>query len=103
RRRYPGLVSQSLPLPLMKILRLFSQLPAAGGDRAKESEIQQPQFSPQNRDDPFCSGTSFRGITPETVSRTLTVFSLASAALIRISLVAGSNFPEVSAARKFPK
>ena len=59
----------------MEFLRFLPQAPGAAGNQRKQSEIQQPQFSLQNRVDPFCSGTSLRGTTPESVSRTVTVFS----------------------------
>src|SRR4051794_5554118 len=74
--------------------------PNAPCDRGDQNKIQEPQLSIQNRDTPFCSGTSLRGITPDSVRRTFNVFSFGLAAEIRISLVASSAFSEVTAARK---
>jgi hypothetical protein len=103
RRRNRHSLFQSGSLPRAELLRLFPQAPASGGNQGYQRKIQQPQFPLQNRDVPFCSGTSLRGMTPERVRRTTTVFSFGLAEVMRISLVASSAFSEVSAARKFTK
>src|SRR5260370_27018849 len=87
-------------LARMKFPRLFPQLPPSQGNRRHQQNVQQPKFPLQNREGPFCSGTSLRGITPESDSRTPSVFSLVLVELIRTSLVASSAFSEVRSARK---
>src|SRR5439155_11679221 len=98
RLRSRRLRSQRPSLALVKFLPLLPQLPHSGGNQGDQREIQQPQFALQNRDPPFCSGTSLRGITPDSVRRTVTVLFFGLAALMRISLEASRAFCEVSAA-----
>ena len=61
-------------LTLARFQNLLAQLKPKQAEYGQQHHIQQHQTANQNEANPFLAGTSFRGTSPEIVSRTWFVF-----------------------------